>query len=319
MAYCIFDLSFNQKVENQTFDIVDWGILNLLPEKVRTTCNQAICPIKKSASTNKIENFFIASPTSSPPIQNICGKLAKYKKGESTFCERHAKTSSYKKLSVSPSKLNKKSIEELQLLYDGFQAPPSNSTIRPTKKNLIEKIQKYIENQVLEPIKEVKSATSNTIDLISIGHSLNRLLTEVLEKADFYKNITHVIIENQISPIANRMKTIQGMLAQYFIMKYGTSCHIEFVSSVNKLKFAGKATIQREELLSNVPIGQSENTGSQINPEYKKHKKDGIFYCRGILESNEWLNSHIELFNTKKKDDLADCFLQGIWYIKNRL
>ena len=30
---------------------------------------------------------------------------------------------------------------------------------------------------------------------------------------------THVIIENQISPIANRMKTIQGMITQYFIMK----------------------------------------------------------------------------------------------------
>ena len=43
-----------------------------------------------------------------------------------------------------------------------------------------------------------------------------------LKKMDeLYKDddIDTVIIENQISPIANRMKTLQGMIAQYFIMK----------------------------------------------------------------------------------------------------
>ena len=40
-----------------------------------------------------------------------------------------------------------------------------------------------------------------------------------MNKLPDIESITHVFIENQISPIANRMKTIQGMLAQYFIMK----------------------------------------------------------------------------------------------------
>ena len=43
-----------------------------------------------------------------------------------------------------------------------------------------------------------------------------------------------VIIENQISTIASRMKTLQGMISQYFIMKGIPS--IEFISSINKLK-----------------------------------------------------------------------------------
>jgi hypothetical protein len=69
----------------------------------------------------------------------------------------------------------------------------------------------------------------------------------------------------------------------------------------------GFAAVQTESIGQSAPV--------LVNPEYKQHKKDGIFYCRGILESNSWLKGHIELLNTKKKDDLADCFLQGIWYL----
>ena len=364
MAYCIFEVL--DHYENKTsftlpdqrdipFKLLDWGVLNLLPEKPSAIlCNQSNLQNKEKGK-NKIENFFI----SSQPPENKCGKLAKYKNKEQTFCEKHAKTSQYKKISV-PSKLTSKTITELQLLYNqitGSQKTDSikptteglgkssikptteglgKSSIKPTKKAIVEDIQIYVENHGLVSIKEKKTATSNTIDLISIGHSLNRLLTEVLDKVDPQKAITHVIIENQISPIANRMKTVQGMLAQYFIIKYGEVCHIEFISSANKLKIfepsghkkkntetvnlkqraiqggegGGEAAIQIES------IGQS--TPVLVNAEYKKHKKDGIFYCRGILESNTWLYGHIESLNMKKKDDLADSFLQGIWYLVHK-
>ena len=367
MAYCIFDLSFENhcpqvldkcenhcpqvldKCENQAFKILDWGVLNLLPEKASSIlCNQVLSSIKKEKEKKKpkIENFFI--PSSSSPINEenptphikissqppICNKVAKYKNGESTFCEKHSRTSSYKKISLPPQ-MGKKTIEELQLLYDEFQVtvPPAtnNPGIKPTKKGLIEKIQRYIENHALKPIKQVKTATSNTIDLITIGHALNRQMTEVLDKVDPQKAITHIIIENQISPIANRMKTIQGMLAQYFIMKYGEECHIEFISSANKHKIfdqsgskkqnienrerGGEAPVQNESIGQSAQVLEGSQKVAEINPCYKQHKKDGIFYCKGILESNSWLKSHIELLSTKKKDDLADCFLQGIWYL----
>jgi hypothetical protein len=92
------------------------------------------------------------------------------------------------------------------------------------------------------------------------------------------------------------MKTIQGMLAQYFIMKFNDNIHISFVSSQNKLKDFTPRDI--------------ENKNS-----YKEHKSDAIYYTNQILTNNPNMGSW-EFTSSKKKDDLADCFLQAIWYLK---
>ena len=60
-----------------------------------------------------------------------------------------------------------------------------------------------------------------------------------------------VLIENQLSPLANRMNNVQGMITQYFIMK--NINNIKYISGSNKLKlFIGnkKTTyIQRKKLV----------------------------------------------------------------------
>ena len=146
-----------------------------------------------------------------------------------------------------------------------------------------------------------KSTKSNEIDLITLGRNMKQLLDSIHE----LDQITHVIIENQISPIASRMKTIQGMLAQYFIMKLDLDVTITFVSSRNKLK----------DLL----LRENQNKEEKEKDKYKSHKKDAIIYTQQILETNTNLHSWIPLLSCKKKDDLADCFLQGIWYIKSKI
>ena len=86
------------------------------------------------------------------------------------------------------------------------------------------------------------------------------------------------------------MKSIQCMLAQYFIAK--NIEHISFVSASNKLnQFIQKAT------------------------EYSERKKLSVEITRKILGENS-LNSHwLQHFNKhKKKDDLADALLQLLWY-----
>ena len=110
------------------------------------------------------------------------------------------------------------------------------------------------------------------------------------------ETITHIVIENQISPIANRMKTLQGMIAQYFIMNHKTQ--ISFVSAANKLKGHDGAEADIET-----------DTSS-----YAARKKEGIKITLKLL--NERYSSWLHHFSQhKKKDDLADAFLQGNWFL----
>ena len=90
------------------------------------------------------------------------------------------------------------------------------------------------------------------------------------------------------------MKTLQGMIAQYFIMNH--IHNIQFISASNKLK---------------------EYTESK-NTTYNERKHKGIEICEEIIINSEEFSKHLDIFtNSKKKDDLADCFLQGLWYLKN--
>ena len=49
-----------------------------------------------------------------------------------------------------------------------------------------------------------------------------------------------------------------------------------------------------------------------------QHKKDSIQICQQFLDNNDSMLQWKDILNTSKKDDLADSFLQGIWYIKNK-
>ena len=138
--------------------------------------------------------------------------------------------------------------------------------------------------------------SAGDLDLITIGRNMKGLL----HKMENVQDITHVIIENQISTIATRMKTIQGMLAQYYIM-HTPDANIEFVSSSNKLKHLITMTVQE---------------GRQGKRDYKQNKKDSILFCSKFLDANPNLGDWSSVLTTSKKDDLADAFLQGIWYLK---
>ena len=119
-----------------------------------------------------------------------------------------------------------------------------------------------------------------------------------------------MIIENQISTLASRMKTLQGMITQYFIMKEVPQ--IEFISASCKLKlFTDSATTQEDIDGDELIVDAS---------TYTDRKKSGIAVCRSLGEISRKYNSDyakwMTIFEThKKKDDLADCFLQGLWRV----
>jgi hypothetical protein len=309
MAYCVFEIYDSS---SQPFQIIDWNVLNLMEKEepvVFCNCNAIKTPPKKQKKVVVLENFFLDS--SSNTVMNsikLCGKIAKYQKNGIFYCEKHSKTQTQyiiPKKNLSISQLKKKKIEELLKIcqeYKILQEKRENET-KQTKKSILENLEIILKDRCLETLVESKKISAGDTDLIIIGKNMKTLLNLVKE----IELVTHVIIENQISPIANRMKTVQGMLAQYFIMK-NTDIKIDFVSSINKLKaFSKKENGEKEE-------NESEKQ------KYSQHKKEGVFFTNQILEKNEWLSRWKKCISeSKKKDDLADCFLQGIWFLNSKM
>ena len=85
--------------------------------------------------------------------------------------------------------------------------------------------------------------------------------------------------------------------------------NIEFISAANKLKDSDTKLKEKDS-------GDSENV---INT-YNLRKKQGITKCLELITNDHKYNHMLEYFNGhSKKDDLADSFLQGIWFINNKI
>ena len=128
-------------------------------------------------------------------------------------------------------------------------------------------------------------------------------------------DITEVLLENQ--PVLKNpiMKSIQKILYSYFqydkIIMGREISTIKLINASNKLKL-GKH------------LKEINNTESilKIKTKYSKNKKLAILYTNHFLKER-LITDDYEKFNNifnehKKKDDLADAFLQGLYYIENK-
>ena len=293
MAYCVLS---STQCADAPITIHDWNVLSMIEESAPIVfpCN---CMI--SGKNKKIE-------------PKMCSKAAKYSKFDQYFCDRHAKIC---KQYIIPTKkhssafIKKQKVPDLVALCNTHMLLLNKDAKTLKKDQLIEILSGFYKQICFDPIVTLKSKNANEIDLIHIGKSIKRLFDQLPD----IDTITNVLIENQISPIANRMKTIQGMLAQYFIMK-NDNIHIDFVSSSHKLNQFKQIAAIRGPTSADASHGESGKT----NPHYKAHKSDGITYCQEILEKNAALTHWNLSMNTRKKDDLADAFLQGMWYFKQQ-
>jgi len=264
LAFCLFE---EKQGNTNTFFIKKWDIINISEKEEILKC---ICIDKKG----------------------FCSKPAKFKKEDKFYCLKHSKKQTYihPTKELKPSYINKQKIQNLYEIADKYKIAYE----KPIKKaELTMLINEYIRNTCFEPIVKVNASK---LDLVTIGHNLQKKLDEVLEHE--FDTITNIIIENQIGPIANRMKTIQGMLVQYFIMR-NCSAGIEFVSASNKLKDI--------------------NIDDDLIDTYKDRKKIGIIKCLEVINENSQLKKWDSFFNRhKKKDDLSDALLQGMWFLNKK-
>jgi hypothetical protein len=271
LAFCLFESindnsingnnSINGSNSINDYKIKAWDIINLTEENEPSLCEF----IEKTKP---------------------CLKPSKYIANNQCFCLKHSKKQNY--LIPTPelksSFINKQKFKELMEIADKYDIKYEKSC---KKTELINKINEYINTNCFT---EVKAKNASTIDLITIGKNIKHKFNKLFLSEG---KIDYVIIENQMSLIAQRMKTIQGMVAQYFIMN-DTANKIEFISASNKLK----------------------DCGIKEKTTYNERKKLGIQKCLEILNSNHKLEDKINHFQShKKKDDLSDCFLQGLWFI----
>jgi hypothetical protein len=220
----------------------------------------------------------------------LCNKPAKFKKDDQCYCLKHSKKQTLQIPSAEqkPSFINKQKIQKLYEIADSHNIKYETKI---KKANLVTLINDYIQTNYFQTI---ESKNASEVDLFNIGVNIKTKFNKLFENEE---TIDYVIIENQISPIATRMKTIQGMIVQYFIMSNLKVDHIEFISAANKLK----------------------DCDLKDKTNYSDRKKLGIAKCLGIITSDFRFNEHIDYFNThKKKDDLSDSFLQGIWFLNNK-
>ena len=250
--------------------------------------NLAYCLMENTKDTFTINNWSVINLCKEKNhICISCNKKAYYKKAEDTYCKIHAKKSCYK-IPTPDTNINKiKKLKINDLFEKAIELDISfNKPI--IKDKLFTIICSDISDNYLESIIAEKAEDFNLIEL-----GIN--LKELLDKDDAINNakIDYIVIENQISPLANRMKTLQGMIAQYFIMKNNNN--IVFLSAANKLKQF---------------IGIKKTT-------YSERKKLSVEITKTLLEKHN--STWIDIFcKHGKKDDLADCFLQGIYYLSDR-
>jgi hypothetical protein len=262
MALCVLE-----HTSCGTLKILHWSVLDLSGENETPICN---------ANSN---------------LSTPCKNTAKFKKADIHYCLKHAKKHPF----IIPTNhttvgfINKQKVDSLKTIAQSYSI---QYDINIKKPELLSKIQSYLKTNCFESINTINASK---IDMITLGKHLKNKLDFIFQD-DVFDN---VIIENQISPIANRMKTIQGMIAQYFIMKNNCQ-HIEFVSSFNKLKSV--VEVDSEDGLT-----------------YSERKKTGILRCVDLLTKYNLHTDSAFFIKHKKKDDLADSFLQAIWFINNKI
>ena len=129
--------------------------------------------------------------------------------------------------------------------------------------------------------------------------SLGRQIVKKLDEKKNFLNMDVVCIENQPALKNPTMKSVQMIIYSYFLMN-GQAKDIHMINARNKLK-----------------VYQGPKIECDIKESYKRNKFLAIKYCDYMIKENIHIDKvfHKLYDESKKKDDLSDAYLQGIYYI----
>ena len=132
--------------------------------------------------------------------------------------------------------------------------------------------------------------------------NLSKILIEELSSKDDFLNHEVICIENQPALKNPVMKTVQMIIYSYFMIEGATKDkpveQVHMINARNKLK-----------------VYKGPSVECKYKEKYKRNKYLSVEYTKNMILNQE--EKFIELFNeSKKKDDLADAYLQGIYFIE---
>ena len=154
----------------------------------------------------------------------------------------------------------------------------------------------HSKNKCYDKVKKFNNPKNN------IFHISQNLVKKLDEFKFIERNITDVIVENQPSLKNPTMKSIQMIVYSYFLVNGickddSSIVGLEMINARNKLK-----------------VYKGEPIKCDIKETYKRNKFLAVKYCEKMITEEE--QKFIDLYNdSKKKDDLSDSYLQGIYYL----
>lgn len=241
-------------IDSQTGEIADWRVIDLCESRPSCSYQGRRC---------------------------VCAKPARFAHDRGFLCRAHATANGRVLRRDVPSvdELKKRTSEELLELAQRYGVPPGNHSHSRIAKETRSCMIKACPVPLAIP-------DASKMELAELA----RVLQARLDKDLNLERVDEIIIENQISTVAGRMKCVQAMLTQYFVMR--TACPVRFVSASIKLKNVDgtKAT-------------------------YSQRKKLGVEAALKYLESTASLQR--DMFRRHdKQDDLADSLLQALAYME---
>jgi len=131
--------------------------------------------------------------------------------------------------------------------------------------------------------------------------NLSKILIEELSSKDDFLNHEVICIENQPALKNPVMKTVQMIIYSYFMIEGATKDkpveQVHMINARNKLKVYKGPPVE-----------------CKYKEKYKRNKYLSVEYTKNMILNQD--NKFIDLFTeSKKKDDLADAYLQGIYFI----
>lgn len=290
LAYCFFTKKEYTENDKKVYkwDILDWSIIDLTD---RDALKCSVC--------NKVAT-----------LQQSYGGL-KY------YCKTHAKQVNSKPLPFINMylDLDKKITGGCCYPLDDKTNCNKNCTIKDKSNNTFcgAHAKKLYNNMVIDmKMKPLKKTTVSSLDF----DDTRMKLVNVLESKKHLLEADVVVIENQPSFKNPRMKSISALLYDYYMIrgiidKERTKSNIKrvkFMSPSNKIKLASDGETQQI-----VKLKSTDKTTDE-SKAYKLTKSLAVKYAQDLLKHlPNWLNH----FNSyKKKDDLADAFLQGAYYFE---